>query len=94
MSPTFKRFWRGSDDDLEVEADNDPITIGHKDANALFADLQRTKADVFAAQHAATEATDALAQAKIDHTRAWEAMMKLFQNAELTDVTLPVEASP
>jgi hypothetical protein len=86
MSPTLKRFWRGAE---EPEADNDPVTVGHKDANAIFADLKRTKSDVFSAQHAATEAADALIQAKLDHTRAWEAMTKLFQDHDLTDVPLP-----
>ena len=86
MSATRKRWWGGADG---PEADNDPITVGHKDANAVFADLLRTKADVFAAEHHATEAIEARDKAKRDHQRAWEAMTKLFQDHDLTEVPLP-----
>ena len=86
MSATRKRWWGTLE---EPEADNDPVTIGHPDANSLFADLQRTKADVFAAQHAATEAAEYLVRAKHNHARAWEDMQQHFINHDLADVPLP-----
>ena len=86
MSATRKRWWGGADG---PDADNDPVTIGHPDANSLFADLQRTKADVFATEHAATEANEAHETAKRNHMRAWEAMQQHFIDHDLLEPQMP-----
>jgi hypothetical protein len=85
----ISRLLRGMSEPLQ--ADNDPVTVGHADANALFADLLRTKQDVFAAEHAATEACSHLEQARLDHVRAWERMQKLFIENDLNDPPMPTQ---
>lgn len=76
-----------------VEPDNDPVTVAaHDDANTLFANLTRARADLFAAKHAVTEAQDAERTAQHDYQAAVTAMMKLFSDHDLVDLPLPGEA--
>jgi regulator of RNase E activity RraB len=72
-----------------LDADNDLITIGHADANTLFANLKRAKDDLFAAGHAVTEAQDAKVEAEKAYALACQAMIRLFEENDIVDRPLP-----
>jgi hypothetical protein len=73
----------------EVESDNDPVTIGHADANTLFAALLRARDDLFRARHAVTEAVAEAKIAEREFQAASDAMQQLFVDHDLIELPLP-----